>query len=80
VGLFNHFIMKIEDLKRVQHMSTPEMGETFEMRLSREQAEQLTEKGYKVCCREINSQWMDKPIRVYYTEVKTEDLLKILPR
>lgn len=86
MGLFNHFIMKIEDLekrvkKRVEIKRTPsELGETFELRISHKQVEPLVERGYAVYYREIKSEWADRPIRSYFTEVKTEDLLKILPR
>lgn len=83
--------MKVEYLekrteKRVEERvieikSAPlDMDAPFELRLSPVQAEQLTEKGYKVYYRELKSQWVDKPLRVYFIEVNTEDLLKLLPR
>lgn len=49
------------------------MDKTFKMRLSHIQAEQLTAKGFAVS-------YADQPIRHYFVEVNTDDLLKILPR
>jgi hypothetical protein len=79
--------MKIEDLEKrvekrvVEIKHTPsEMKETFELRLSHKQAEQLAERGFLVYCTETKYEWVDRPVRSYFTEVNTEDLLKLLPR
>ena len=63
----------------IKHTPLP-MKETFELRLSHIQAEQLAERGFKVYYTETNHEWFDRPIRHYFTEVNTEDLLKLIPR
>lgn len=61
-----------------KHTPLP-MDKTFKVRLSHIQAEQLAERGFKVYYTETKHEWFDKPIRHYFIEVNTDDLLKILP-
>lgn len=75
------YIEKHAEKRVVEIKRTPlPMKETFELRLSHIQAEQLAERGFKVYYTETKYELFDRPIRNYFVEVNTEDLLKLIPR
>lgn len=56
------------------------MEKTFKIKLSAPQAEDLVARGFQVYYHQIKSEHYSRPYTIYYAEVNTEDLLKLIPR